>query len=135
MANLDPDLFGFADVATPRCQRAAVTNAPYRRNRGTTAEGRRVRDLFLSYMATLGNPVNAGRQAAIYAAAQLVVAAEVAGAKIIADGGDPNELVRLQNAADRAVRRLGLPSQAPGDQPRVPLRERLRARAGVAEVA
>jgi hypothetical protein len=141
MQNLDPDLFGFADVAVPRCQRSRVTNDPARRHRGTTANGRRVRDLFLSFMAALGNPVNADIQARALAAAQMRVAAEIAGAKITDGNGDPNEFVRLQNAADRAVRRLGLPAQPNGSQQHVPLRERLKARGApeannaVAEVA
>jgi hypothetical protein len=132
MSNLDPDLFGFADVAVPRSQRSRVTNDPVRRHRGTTSDGRRVRDLFLSFMSALGNPVNANVQAKCLTAARLVVTAEIAGARIIDVGGNLNELVRLENAADRAVRRLGLAQQPNGQQPHVPLRERLKTRAAVA---
>jgi len=125
-----PDLFGCADVIVPACQRSRITNDPARRHRGTTADGRRVRDLFLSFMSALGNPQNANLQANCLKAARLVVAAEIAGARIIEASGDLNEMVRIENAADRAVRRLGLPAQVK-DAQHVPLRERLKTRAGV----
>jgi hypothetical protein len=56
----------------------------------------------------MGTPSDPGTQAAILAAAELVVAAECARAKVLADGGDVEQLVRLENLAARATRRLGV---------------------------
>jgi hypothetical protein len=123
---IDPDLFGAADVAVPACQRSRVTNDPMRRHRGKTADARRVRDLYLSYMSALGNPLNAIVQANVAKAAELVAAAEIARAKLIDGAGDANQLVRIENLAARAVRSLGLP-EANAAPAHVPLRERLAA--------
>jgi hypothetical protein len=130
-----PDLFGFNDVVLPRFQRARTTNNPLRRVRGVTADGRRIRDLFLSFMGALGNPRNAVVQARVLAAVQLVVKAEIEGAKIIAEDGDPNELVRLQNAADRAMRRLGLDRAPPAAKRKQTLADYARDRATANEGA
>jgi hypothetical protein len=56
----------------------------------------------------MGTPSDPGTQAAILAAAELVVAAECARAKILANGGDVEQLIRLENLAARATRRLGV---------------------------
>jgi hypothetical protein len=126
------DLFGNADVTVPACQRSRVTNDPMARHRGKSADARRVRDLYLSYMGDLGNPVNAAVQARVAKAAELVVAAEIARAKLIEGGGDANQLVRLENLADRAVRSLGI-LKANAAPAHVPLRDRLSAEARPAE--
>jgi hypothetical protein len=135
MSDLAPDLFGFADCALPAAQRSRVTNAPMCRQRGTTAKGRRLRDLYIGYMAALGHPTDIVGQTNCLKAAELVLAAETARASLLNGAGDANTVVRLENLADRAIRRLGLP--APGEQPHVPLRERLAAEAatGVASEA
>ena len=43
---------------------------------GRSADGRRLGDLYRSYMSTLGNPADAGTQAMILSAAEQVVGAE-----------------------------------------------------------
>ena len=133
-AALQPDMFGFRDVDLPPAQRSRVTNDPTSRHRGTTADARRVKDLFLSYLGRLGHPVDAATQAAVFAAADLAVTAEKTRAKVLAGGDDRsalNELVRVQNMADRALRRLGLSTQS--NTPRhVSLRERLARKAAAA---
>jgi hypothetical protein len=44
----------------------------------------------------------------LFAIVELVVAAERARAKFLADGGDVEQLIRLENLAARATRRLGV---------------------------
>ena len=74
--------------------RAALTNDPLRaRADGRTPQGRRVRDLFRAYSAAMGSPSDPGTQAAILAAAELMVAAERARAEFLADGGDIEQLI------------------------------------------
>jgi hypothetical protein len=122
--SIAPDLFGVADVSVPSCQRSRVTNDPMRRHRGKTAEARRVRDIYLSLMSAFGNPLDARAQMQVAAAAELMFASEQARAKLIDGTGDVNQVVRLENAAARALRSLGLPD-ANAAPARVPLRERL----------
>ena len=89
--------------------RAALTNDPLRaRANGRTPQGRRIRDLFRAYSAAMGSPSDPATQAAILAAAELMVAAERARAEFLADGGDIEQLIRLENLAARATRRLGV---------------------------
>jgi hypothetical protein len=119
------DMFGFSGITIPRCQRSRVSNDVRRRHRGTTADGRRLRDLLLGFMDQLGNPVGVAVQSRVLAAAQLVLLVEKSAVKIIEEGGDPNGLVQLQNAADRALRRLGLSTVPTEKTQPAPLRERL----------
>jgi hypothetical protein len=94
--------------------RAAITNDPLRaRADGRTPAGRRVRDLYRSYLAALGNPTDAATQAAVIAAAELVLAAETARARLLAGDGDIDQVVRLENLSGRAVRRLGIKTGKP----------------------
>jgi hypothetical protein len=87
--------------------RSAITNDPMRaRASGRTSGGRRVRDLYRCYLAGMSNPDDACR-AQVLAAAELVVAAENARAELLAGRGDIEQIVRLENLATRAVRRLG----------------------------
>jgi hypothetical protein len=108
--------------------RARLTNDPLVRASGRTPAGRRIRDLFRSYSSALGNPGDPGTQAAILAAAELVVAAEAARSKLFADGSnaDVEQLVRLENLAARSLRRLGIKPTGRAT-PHIPLRERLSA--------
>jgi hypothetical protein len=93
----------------PLASRAALTNDPLRKRvDGRTPRGRRIRDLFRAYSTAMGAPSDPGTQAAILAAAELVVAAECARAKVLADGDDVEQLIRLENLAARATRRLGV---------------------------
>ncbi len=91
-------------------QRARRTNQPFAAHDLKTARGRRIADLAGSYYAALGNPADIGRQAEIVTAAELQVIAEDARALALANPGraDLNNLVRIQSAADRALRRLGI---------------------------
>jgi hypothetical protein len=89
-----------------------------------TGRGRRVADLARSYLAALGHPSDIGRQAAIVGAAELVVLAEEARQAALASPhtADLDGLVRIEGAAGRAVRRLGI---KPGEG--VPKKSLLRA--------
>jgi hypothetical protein len=89
---------------------SATTNDPVAaRTSLNTARGRRIADLFRSYMAALGNPSDAVTQANVLAATELKVAAEDARKRLLDEtGGDANALVRLENLAHRAERKLGL---------------------------
>jgi hypothetical protein len=96
-------------ASAPLTSRAALTNDPLRKRAdGRTPQGRRIRDLFRAYSNSMGTPSDPGTQAAILAAAELVVAAECARAKVLGDGGDVEQLIRLENLAARATRRLGV---------------------------
>jgi len=90
--------------------RARRTNNPLAGFDLNTAGGRRVADLTRAYLSALGNPTDIERQAAVIQAAELQVLAEEARTAALKDTGsaDLDQLVRLQGAADRAVRRLGL---------------------------
>lgn len=97
-------------VDRPLKVRSALTNKPLRgRVNGNTSAGRRVRDLYRGLMAAIGNPGDTIMQAKVLHAAELAVAVEAQRLRA-ARGEDVNldALVRLSNAADRAVRRLGI---------------------------
>jgi hypothetical protein len=88
--------------------RSVTTNDPMRaRADGRTSGGRRVRDLYRALLAGMNNPDDIRRAQAL-AAAELTVAAENARAELLAGLGDIEQIVRLENLATRAVRRLGL---------------------------
>ncbi len=98
-----------ATAATPAASRAKVTNDPIRaRASGNSRQGRRLRDLYAAYMVALGHPAGPTTHAAVLAACELLVAAENARAALLAGDGDVDQVVRLENLAARAVRRLGL---------------------------
>lgn len=106
--------------------RSVTTNDPMRaRADGRTSAGRRVRDLYRAYLAGVSNPDDACR-AQVLAAAELMVAAENARAELLAGGGDVEQIVRLENLANRAVRRLGIKA---AEAPRLTIREQLIAEA------
>jgi hypothetical protein len=104
--------------------RSRTTNNPLAvRASHRTAQGRRIRDLYQSYLRAMGNPTEAHLQADALTAAELRVAAENERAKVLAGHGSADDLVRVENLADRAVRKLGLkPGQA---APRLSYVERL----------
>jgi hypothetical protein len=97
----------------PAAQRARRTNDPFANIETNTARGRRVGDLVRAYLRALGNPASIEHQAAIIAAAELQVLAEEARTTALRDSGraDLDQVIRLQGAADRAIRRLGLADQ------------------------
>lgn len=105
-----------ADV--PRRLRSRRTNDPLANIKTNTARGRRLADLVRAYMNALGKPPEIERQAAVIAAAELQVLAEEARAAALAGGAnvDLDQLIRLQGAADRAIRRLGIKSGAEANQ-------------------
>jgi len=105
----------------PLTVRSRTTNKPLRgRVSGNTSAGRRVRDLYRGLMAGIGNPTDTIAQARALHAAELAVAVEAQRLRA-ARGEDVNldALVRLSNAADRAVRRLGFARSRPAG-PAVP---------------
>jgi hypothetical protein len=113
--------------SVPGRQRARKTNNPLAGTSRNTAQGRRIGDLFLSYCEVLGNPSDPPTQAAVLAAAELTYAAEAARARLLSDDsefGDIALLVRLENLAARALKRLGIKPGAVA-KPHVPLRSRL----------
>lgn len=105
-------------LPSPSRQRAKKTNSPLAAHELKTARGRRVADLAGAFAEALGNPSDITRQAAIVAAAELAVLAEEARALALANPGsvDLDQIVRVQGAADRAVRRLGIKPGAVADK-------------------
>ena len=97
-----------AERAARSC--SATTNDPVAaRTSLNTARGRRIADLFRAFMVALNNPSDAITQANVLAAAELKVAAEDARKRLLdGTGGDADALVRLENLAHRAERKLGL---------------------------
>ena len=94
----------------PKRQRARRTNDPFAGLDMNTARGRRTADLVRAYLAASGNPDGIERQAAAIAAAELQVLAEEVRATALKEGAsaDLDRVVRMQGAADRALRRLGI---------------------------
>jgi hypothetical protein len=105
--------------------RSRTTNDPLRRADGRTSAGRRIRDLYRAYLACLPT-ANDATKAAVLAAAELVAAAETARTQLLAGTADIEQLVRLENLANRAVRRLGIKHS---DAPPLTIRDRLIAEA------
>jgi hypothetical protein len=105
--------------------RSQLTNDP-RRVRGVdgrSAVMRRRRDLISMYVAALGNQITDSKMVEIVRAADLVAAAETQ--RALSLRGQPIDvlgLVRLENLAARAVKALGIKSEA---RAHVPMRERL----------
>jgi hypothetical protein len=115
--------------------RAARTNDPLARLERYTARGRRIADLVRAYLAALGHPAEIERQAAVIAAAELQVLAEEARTAALRQGlaADLDQVVRVQGAADRALRRLGIKAGAAVAAPPTPaeyLARRAAERAG-----
>ena len=95
----------------PSRQRARRTNNVFAGIDTNTARGRRIADLVRAYLQALGNPAEIERQAAVIAAAELQVLAEEARTVALKGGTDLDQVIRLQGAADRATRKLGLDRQ------------------------
>jgi hypothetical protein len=119
-----PDRPGIA--ARPRAVRSAVTNNPAMRH-GRTAEGRRVRDLYAGYLAALGGPVDTPTLALILAAAEAVAIAEIARRDCLAGltGTKAEVSIRLENMANRSLRRIGLAGVAKA--PKLTIEQQLAA--------
>jgi hypothetical protein len=103
-----PDMFGHVPATPHRVRRSRITNDPTARAKQDTAEGRRLADLIRGFLAEMGNPTSPVAQADAIRAAELTAASENARAKLLAGDGDANAVVRIENLAARAVRKLGL---------------------------
>lgn len=114
-----------SEARAPR-QRSATTNGPMRRVSGNTAAGRRLRDLYGAFLQHMSNPADTIAQASALNAAELTVATENARAELLAGCGDIEQIVRLENLANRAVRRLGLRRT---ERPTLSIRDQLIAEA------
>jgi hypothetical protein len=103
-----------AVAARSPANRSATTNSPGTRH-GRTSEARRVRDLYVGYLAALGNPVDPATQALALAAAEAVVICEVARRDLLGNmtATGAELLVRLENTANRSLKRIGLAKAAP----------------------
>jgi hypothetical protein len=104
------DLFGHVPDEPVPARRSRISNNPLGRNNAGTARGRRVNDLLRSYLRAMNNR-SCFAQADALRAAELMVAAEEVRAKLLAGEGDASAVVRLENLAARAVRKLGLDQQ------------------------
>lgn len=92
--------------------RSRRTNDPFSGISKNTAGGRRIADLLRGFLKAMGDPADVVLQANALRAAELTVAAESARAKLLAGTGDADSCVRLEGAASRAVRALGLDREA-----------------------
>jgi hypothetical protein len=101
-------------VPRSRANRSATTNNPAMRH-GRSTEGRRVRDLYSSYLSALSNPVDPATQALALSAAEAVVVCEVARRDLLGNmtAAGAELLVRLENTANRSLKRIGLAKAAP----------------------
>jgi len=99
-------------TSRPRNLRSKITNRPRRMAiDGRSALGRRVRDLAESYAEELGGwaTLTDTQTAAVRAAAEMTALYEKARHDALVEGrADPDALVRLEGASNRAIRRLGL---------------------------
>lgn len=104
-----------APSAEPRRQlRSVRTNNPFAGGLSkNTSQGRRVADLLRSFFRAMGDPSDAVLQSNALRAAELMVAGEIARAKLLEGTGDADAVVRLEGAGDRAVKRLGLAKASP----------------------
>jgi hypothetical protein len=124
---LAADLFGHVPDDPIPTRRSRTTNDPLSRNSQATAAGRRVADLFRSFLRAMADR-GCIAQADALRAAELTVAAEDARARLLAGAGDADELVRIENLAARAVRKLGLDQQRAA-KPKKTLADHLRQKA------
>jgi hypothetical protein len=127
---IGPDLFGHVPPEPPVTRRSRITNDPTTRCNQATAAGRRLNDLIRGFLNEMGNPTSTVAQSAAISAAELVVAAEDARSKLLAGNGDADQVVRLENLAHRAVRKLGLDKQR--GKPKQTLADYVRQRAAPA---
>jgi hypothetical protein len=100
-----------ADTTEMRARSVAKASRKTRLD-GRTGASKQARALAQAFMVALGHPTGRTTHAAVLAASELLVAAENARAALLAGRGDVDQVVRIENLAARAVRRLGL---KPGD--------------------
>jgi hypothetical protein len=113
-----------AAQSTASNNRARTTNDPrfLRGHSGTSPAGRRRRDLVQAFVEALGGPsvVNAVQLTDIRRAAELTALAEETRGKALSEGAgavDLASLVRLEGAASRAVRALGIKAGSNAPKP------------------
>jgi hypothetical protein len=94
----------------PASSRSAATNRPSSRWNANTALGRRCRDLYKGYLRALNDPTDPPTTALALAAAESVVLAEMARRECLTGltGITAEMLIRLENVANRSLRRIGL---------------------------
>jgi hypothetical protein len=118
-----------AAAPKPPTNRSALTNDPrtFAGLKLTSPRGRRFRDLLNAFLNRMGNPSDPIRQAdAIAAASAMVIAEDTRARALRGEGVDLDALVRLENTAHRATRKLGI---KPSAGPKVPtLAEHLAAK-------
>ncbi len=119
------------EIATGSRTNTAPTKVRSRTERarynGRSREGRAVSRLADELKAALGAPVDRVTLRAVQRAAELsFIASELRARRLRGEAVDVEEIVKAENAADRAVRRLGIKQRA---EPYVPLRERWAAEA------
>jgi hypothetical protein len=112
-----PSRRGHIVTSKAKRQRASRTNRPLHIHDLHSPRGRRIADLAGAYAEALGNPADIATQSEIVAAAELTTLAEEARALALANPAtaDLDAIVRVQGAADRAVRRLGVKPGAKRD--------------------
>jgi hypothetical protein len=86
---------------------------------GRTIAARRARELARGFEAELGGSLSVSRRLAVERAAALVAIAEDAQAKRLSGTTEVSlgDLIRVTNAAERAVRQLGIKAPAPAPPP------------------
>lgn len=92
---------------------------------------RRIRTLTASYLAALDRPASPELQDRCERVAQLVVLGEEARRKALAGSVAIDDVVRIENASERARRQLGLDDRKP-EPVHIPLREQLAREAAEA---
>jgi hypothetical protein len=104
-----------ASIPRARSQRSRITNKPHRPAiSGRSALGRRLRDLGEFYAEALGgwSALTVVQAEAVRRAAEMRALAEQARADALRNGGvgiaEADQLIRLENAAHRSVRALGI---------------------------
>lgn len=114
-------------AARPSTARSQITNRPLRLQGldGRSGSGRRRRDLIEAFADALGGAtaLSEVQMIDVRRAAELVAVAEEARAAALKQGGaavDLHELVKLEGAADRAVRRLNIKAAGKPPAPSLP---------------
>jgi hypothetical protein len=111
----NPGFYRPSIAARPANNRSRITNRPRRMTIDSrSALGRRVRDLAESFAEQLGgwSKLSDMQIALVRCAAEMTALFEKARHDALVEGrADPEMLVRLQGASDRAIRRLGIDRQ------------------------
>lgn len=128
-ATIGADLFGQVPepVAT---RRARATNRPLSGVNQSSKIGRRIADLFRSYVRAMSER-GCIAEADALRAAELVAGAEQARSQLLAGKGDADQVVRLENLAARAVKKLWIERQA-SIKPKKTLADYVPSKAGAA---